>query len=103
MKEFAPKVNLPCNLGKKVCLNDTNGGTSIDSHPASQLVSRAGMVTIRFESELASFEENLNKVSSVSLLMTASTALAKEGLFELTQRPLWTQPVLSFVYRGTRL
>ena len=40
---------------------------------------KAGMVTIRFESELASFQENLNQVSSVSLLMTASTALANEG------------------------
>ena len=41
---------------------------------------------------LSSFEvgcqlltNDLNQVSSVSLLMTSSTALANEGLFELTQ------------------
>ena len=55
------------------------------------------MVTNRFESELASFKENLNQVSSVSLLMTSSTALANEGLFELTRRPSLTWAVsLSF-------
>ena len=42
------------------------------------------MVTIRFESELASFKGKLDQVSSVSLLMTASTALGNEGLFQLT-------------------
>ena len=46
-----------------------------------------GMVTIKFESESPSFKDNLNQVSSVSLLMTASTGLTNEGLFELTQRP----------------
>ena len=57
----------------------------------------AGMVTIKFESELASFQENLNQVSSVSLLMTSSPALANEGLFELTRRPSLTRAVsLSF-------
>ena len=55
----------------------------------------AGMVTIRFESELASFKENLSQVSSVSLLMTSSTALANEGLFELTRRPSLTRAVSS--------
>ena len=41
--------------------------------------------------------ENLNEVSSVSLLMTASTALANQGLFELTRRPSLTRAVsLSF-------
>ena len=56
-----------------------------------------GMVTIKFESELASFQENLNQVSSVSLLMTSSPALANEGLFELTRRPSLTRAVsLSF-------
>ena len=39
---------------------------------------------------------NLNQVSSVSLLMTSSTALANKGLFELTRRPLLTWAVLSF-------
>ena len=40
---------------------------------------------------------NLNQVSSVSLLMTSSTTLANEGLFELTGRPLLTRAVsLSF-------
>ena len=36
-----------------------------------------------------SFEEfqDLNQVSSVSLVMTSATALANEGLFELTKRP----------------
>ena len=58
---------------------------------------QAGMVTIKFESELASFQENLNQVSSVSLLMTSSPALAYEGLFELTRRPSLTRAVsLSF-------
>ena len=51
---------------------------------------KAGMVTIKFESELASFQENLNQVSSVSLLMTASTALASGvslSLAETTKEP----------------
>ena len=52
---------------------------------------QAGMVTIKFESELASFQENLNQVSSVSLLMTSSTALANEGrlvvIRETTEKP----------------
>ena len=51
------------------------------------------MVTSKLESELASFKENLNQVSSVSLLMTSSTALANEGLFELTRPPLLTLAV----------
>ena len=56
-----------------------------------------GMVTIKFESGLASFQESLNQVSSVSLLMTSSPSLANEGLFELTQRPSLTRAVsLSF-------
>ena len=53
------------------------------------------MVTIKFKSELASFQENSNQVSSVSLLMTSSTALANKGLFELTQHPLLTRAVSS--------
>ena len=56
-----------------------------------------GMVTIKFQSESPSFKENLNQVSSVSLLMTSSPALANEGLFELTRRPSLTRAVsLSF-------
>ena len=47
----------------------------------------AAMVTIMFETESPSFLENLNQVSSVFLLMTSLTALANEGLFELTWRP----------------
>ena len=43
----------------------------------------SGMVTIKFRSESPSFKENFNQVSSVSLLMTSSTALANKGLFEL--------------------
>ena len=38
---------------------------------------------------------DLNQVSSVSLLMTSSTALANEGLFELTRRPSLTRAVSS--------
>ena len=38
---------------------------------------------------------DLNRVSSVSLLMTSSTALANEGLFELTRRPSLTRAVSS--------
>merc|ERR1711951_191978 len=54
-----------------------------------------GMVTIKLESELASFKEDLNQVSSVSLLMTSSPALANVGLFELTRRPSLTRAVSS--------
>ena len=42
----------------------------------------AGMVTIKFLSESPTFKENLNQASSISLLMTSSTALANEGLFQ---------------------
>ena len=45
----------------------------------------AGMVTIIVQSESPSVRENLNQVSSVPLLMTASAALANKGLFELTR------------------
>ena len=38
-------------------------------------------------------KNDLNRVSSVSLLMTSSTALANEGLFELTRRPSLTGTV----------
>ena len=38
------------------------------------------LVTIKFKSESPSFEETLNQVSSVFLLMTSLTALANEGL-----------------------
>ena len=37
---------------------------------------------------------DFNQVSSISLLMTSSTALANEGLFELTRRPSLTRAVL---------
>ena len=52
------------------------------------------MVTIKFQSESPSFKKNLNQVSSVSLLMTSSLALANEGLFELTRRPSVTRAAL---------
>ena len=45
---------------------------------------------------LSSFEptlNDLNQVSSVTLLMTSSKALANEGLFELTRPTLWTRAV----------
>ena len=51
-----------------------------------------GMVTIEFWSELPTFNARLEL--SVSLLMASSTALANEGLFDLTPRPLLTQAVL---------
>ena len=38
---------------------------------------------------------DLNQVSSLSLLIASSTAHAKEGLFELTQHPLLTRAVSS--------
>ena len=58
---------------------------NLASDPASGLpMGKAGMVTIKLESELPRFKENLNLVSSVSLLMTSSTALTNEGLFELS-------------------
>ena len=57
----------------------------------------AGMVTIEFLSESPTFKENLNQISSVSLLKTTSTALTSKGLFELTLRPWLTWAVsLSF-------
>ena len=37
--------------------------------------------------------DDLNQVSSVSLLMTSSTSLTNGGLFKLTRRPLLTQAV----------
>ena len=46
--------------------------------------STPGMVTITIQIESPSFKENLNQGLSVSLVMTASVALANEGLFELT-------------------
>ena len=63
---------------------------------AMALLLFAGMVTVKFKSDLTSLMENLNQVTAVSLLMTSSTALANEGLFELTGRPLLTQAVSSF-------
>ena len=51
----------------------------------------------------------LNEVSSVSLFMTSSTALANEGLFELTWSPSLTRAVICHLhchlryYRETRL
>ena len=54
----------------------------------------AGMVTIKFKVSWQVLTNNLNQVSSVSLLMTSSTALANEGLFELTWHPLLTRAVL---------
>ena len=48
-----------------------------------------GIVTIKFQSEVPSFKENLYQVSAVSLLMTFSTALANVGPFELTRTPLF--------------
>ena len=50
---------------------------------------RPGMVTIKFQSELPTLlARDSNQVSSVFLLMTSSMALASDGLFELTRRPL---------------
>ena len=46
-----------------------------------------GMITIKYLSELPSFKVNVNQVSSISLPMTSSMALANEGLCELTLRP----------------
>ena len=48
---------------------------------ARAVVVAAGRVTIKFGSELPSFNENLNQVMVVSLLVTYSTALANEGAF----------------------
>ena len=60
-----------------------------------ELCEDAGIVTIKSLSELPSFKENTNQVLSVSLLMTSSTALANEGLFELTWCPSLTWAVSS--------
>ena len=59
-----------------------------------------GMVIIKFLSELPSFRENLNQVSSVFFLLTSWTAPANEGHFGLTRRP---SVVIPKNYRGTRL
>ena len=52
-----------------------------------------GMVTIKFWRGSESCKGNLNQVSSISLLMTSSMALANKGLFELTLRQSLTQAV----------
>ena len=46
--------------------------------------------------------KNLYKVTSVSSLMTASTALANQGLFELTRRPSLTRAVSSSFAETTK-
>ena len=61
----------------------------------------AGMVTITFQSELPSWKENLNQVSSVSLLVTSSTAFANKGLFELTRHPSMTRAVEEVMSKET--
>ena len=64
------------------------------------------MVTIKSRSELPSNKENLNQVWSVSLLMTALTALTNQGLFELNWRPFIDTGSLVVIcgnYQGTRL
>ena len=48
-----------------------------------------------FEVSRQLLTHDLNQVSSVSLLMTSLTALANEGLFELTWRPWLARAVLS--------
>ena len=48
----------------------------------------------RFKMSCQLLMNDLNHVSSVSLLMTASTALANEGLFELTRRLPFTKNTL---------
>ena len=47
-----------------------------------------------FEVSCQLFTNDLNQVSSVSVLMTSSTAPANEGLFVLTLSPLLTQALL---------
>ena len=55
------------------------------------------MVIIKFKVSRQVLTNDLNQVSSVSLLMTSLSALANKGLLEVTQRPLLTGSVsLSF-------
>ena len=49
------------------------------------------MVTIKFKVSHQILTNDFNQVLSVSLLITASTAPAKGGLLEMTQRPLLEQ------------
>ena len=88
---------LACLLGGKML-------TKVHSPPLSVFdkVSRMEIYDFIQVWSLSSFKvscrlltNDLNQVSSVSLLMTSSTALANEGLFELTRRPSLTRAVSS--------
>ena len=61
----------------------------------------AGMVTITIQIELPSYKKNLNQVLSVSLLMTSSTALGNEELYELTRSPLLARAVEAVMSKET--
>ena len=54
------------------------------------------MVTIKSKVSRQVLTNDLDQVSSVSLLMTSSTVLANKGLFELPQYPLAQTVLLSF-------
>ena len=51
---------------------------------------RAGMVTIKFQSESPTLNESLESSLVYLLLMTPLTALPNKGLYELTRRPAET-------------
>ena len=71
----------------------------IESIAAEGMVWFSGMVTIKFQSESPSFKETLNRVSSVSLITTASTALARARCHSRKQP--WKQPGSSVKYETT--
>ena len=72
-------------------------------HGVHQRLGRLGLGTAAgqvwslssFEVSCQLFTNDLNQVSSVSVLMTSSTALGNEGLFELSRRPSLTRVVSS--------
>ena len=76
------------------------GGVSVGLHLLSPLSRNLFSQAIMQVWSLSDFEvsgqlltNDLNQVSSVSLLMTSSKALANQGLFEPTQRPSLTRAV----------
>ena len=59
----------------------------------SRIRSLSGIVTFKFQSKSPT-NNDLNQVSSISLLITSSKAHVSERLFELTQHPMLTLAVL---------
>ena len=72
---------------------------SISRNQATSSVQVGSLSSSKVSRQLST--NDLFHFSSVSLLMTASTALANKGLFELTRRPLLTQAVEAVMNKET--